>query len=437
MAAVKGKQRVIIGNSHAALSALESINRIDPQSNTIIIGKDEEMAYSPASLIAFIAGEIKEENLSLRSSSFYDMMNTRLLARHRVEDLDARNKEITFTDGSKLGYDQVLVAAGAIPVVPQLEGLKKEEAITLRSLNDARRIIELCRGARKVVILGAGLIGMEIATALRKKGLDVVLVEMAERVVPLYFDDDGASLIQSAYREQGIEVITGNKVTGIERGVNEQRVNLQSGDKLEADFVLVATGAKPNVEFMVNSGIKIIDGVLVNERMQTSDPSVFAAGDVAQGKGFFGEDNIMAPSVFNAVYQGEVAGDNMAGGARVFAGSLAMNIFNAFGDVFFSMGVSLAENEGKGLKVLKVVDKTKRSLKKLVISEGKLVGCTMINQPVDAGLCREMIIKRWPADDVIEHFENDLASAFRRTLIKENSEEMKLQRGGGVYKAHW
>ena len=121
----------------------------------------------------------------------------------------------------------------------------------------------------------------------------------------------------------------------------------------------------------------------------------------------------------------------MAGGARVFAGGLAMNIFNAFGNVFFSIGLSLAENEGKGLNVLKVVDKTKRNLKKLVISDGKLVGCTMINQPVDAGLCREMIMNRWPADDVMEHFENDLASAFRRTLIKEGSEEMKLQRGRG------
>jgi len=437
MAVVKGKQRVIIGNSHAALSALESINRIDPQSNTIIISKDEEMAYSPASLIAFIAGEIKEENLSLRSSSFYDMMNARLLAKHRVEDLDARNKEITFTDGSKLGYDQVLIATGSSPLVPPIEGLGKDGALTLRTIADAERIIELCKSSKKAAIIGAGLIGMEIAAALRKRGLDVVLVEIEERVVPLYFDNDGASLIESVYREQGIEVRTGNKVASIERGVKGQRLNLQSGERIDADFVLMATGVRPNVEFMVNSGIEVMDGILVNERLQTSNPSVFAAGDVTQGKGFFGEDNVMAPSVFNAVRQGEVAGSNMAGGTRVFAGSFAVNIFNAFGNVFFSMGVPLTENEGKGLKVLKVMDKTKRNLKKLVISNGKLVGCTMINQPVDAGLCREMIMKRWPADDVIKHFENDLASAFRRTLIKESSEEMKLQRGGRVYKAHW
>ena len=427
MGITKNKPRVIIGNSHAALSALESMHKVDPQSTTIILTKEEEMPYSPTSLVRFIAGEVKEESLGLRSRSFYDRVNATVFPRHEVEYLDNKNREITFTNGSKLGYDKVLVATGSIPVVPPFEGLRKEEAITLRRLEDARKIIRLCESSKKAVILGAGLIAMEVAMALRKRGLDVTIIAR-RRILRVYVDVDGGSIIKDVYRQQGIEVMEESPIPGIESGTKGVRVSLQSGDKVDADFVLVATGVKPNVEFMVNSGIEIADGVLADERMQTNDPFVYVAGDIAQGKGFFGEDKVVTPTMLNAVSQGKVAGSNMAGGAEVSAGSLPANIYNFFGNVVFSIGLSLAEGGGEGLKVLKAIDEPNRSLKKLVISDGKLVGCTMINQPVEAGLCREMIMKGWETDDVVEHFDNDLASAFRRTLIKNNSKEMKLQR---------
>jgi len=425
----KNQQRVIIGNSHAALAALESIHKVDPQSTTIILTKEEEMPYSPTSLVGLIAGEISEESLGLRSKSFYDQMNATLLPRHQVEYLDNRKQEITFTNGFKLAYDQVLVATGSIPVIPPFEGLRKGDAITLRRLEDARKIVSLCKSSKKVAILGAGLIAIEIAMALRKRGLEVTIIAR-RRILRVYVDVDAGSIIKDLYRQQGIEVMEGSPIAGIESGTKGIRVSLESGDKVDADFVLVGTGVKPNVEFMVDSGIEIADGVLVDERMQTNDPFIYAAGDVAQGKGFFGDEKVVTPTITNAVYQGKAAGSNMAGQTQEFEGSLPMNIFNFFGNVAFSVGASLSEGQDEAATVLKKIDKENRVFRKLVIKDGKLVGCTMINQPVEAGLCHAMIRQGWEADDVVEHFDNDLASAFRRTVINNSGKEMKQQREG-------
>ena len=425
---VTGKELVIIGNSHAGLAALQSIRDVDPKCSITIITREEAEPYSPTSLAAFIAGEIREENLKLKNLSFYSDMNASILFGRQVEDLNPKEKETTLADGAKLGYDQVLVATGSVPIVPPISGLSKKEALTLRTVEDAKRIMELAKSSKKAVIIGAGLIGMEVAMSLRKRGLDVVLVEKEKRVLPLYFDDDAASIIEGIYREQGIKVIKGNQLINVEKGVNAQRLSLESGDRIEADFTLVAVGMRPNVEFILNSGIEIGEGVLVNERLQTSAPSVYAAGDVAQAKGFFGDGRIVTPTVLNAVNQGKVAGSNMVGQAKEFEGSLPMNIFNFFGNVAFSIGISLSEGKDEAVKVLKKIDKENQSFRKLVITDGKLVGCTMINQLVEAGLCQAMIRQGWEVDDVVEHFDNDLASAFRRTVINNSGKEMKRQR---------
>jgi phenylglyoxylate dehydrogenase epsilon subunit len=416
---------VIVGNSHAGVSALERIHKLDPQSSTIIVSEEEEPSYSPTSLTAFIAGDVKEQDVGLRPKAFYDQMNARVLLGRRAEGLDAKKRRITFADGSKLAYDQLLVATGSRPAIPRIEGLGKAGALSLRTLQDARWIIKASRESRKAVIIGAGLIGMEAAPALKKRGLDVTVIEMLGRVLPLYFDEDAASIIDSVYQEQGIKVLKTTMIHAVERGAKGWRLNLNSGERLDADLVLVATGVRSNVEFLKGSGIQVAEGVLVNERMQTSDPSIYAAGDVAQGKRFLEEDKVLTPTVLNAVYQGQVAGSNMAGEANEFVGGITMNVFNFYGNVAFSVGQSL---DGQGLEVLKEVDQDNRRLKKLVLQDGKLVGCAMINQGIEPGLPRRMIMERWQADEVKKHFHDDLASAFRRTLVQESGGEMAEKR---------
>lgn len=427
MVASKAKQRVIIGNSHAGIAALERLHAAEPQAMSIIISGESELPYSPTSLPAYVAGEVKEQNLGLRDRSFYDRNNTLPLLGRRVEELDAKNRHVVLSDGGRLSYDQLLVATGSRPAIPPIPGLKKDEAVTLRTLGDAKALVQLCDGSRSAAVIGAGLVGMEVATSLQKRGLKVTVIELLGQVLPLYFEKEAAAIVEAVYREHGIEVMKGVRIQGIEKGARGMQLSLGSGDKLEADFVVVATGVTPNLEFLAGSGIDVAEGLLVNDHMQTSDPSVYAAGDVAQGSGFFGETSVITPTVLNAVYQAQAAASNMLGEDRAFEGGMTLNVFNFFQNVAFSVGNSL---DGQGLETLMQIDKEKRHFKKLVIQDGRLVGCAMINQGLEAGLARRMIMERWPADEIKKHFYDNLSSAFRRTLIRESSKEMEEERRG-------
>ncbi|MBI2853938.1 MAG: NAD(P)/FAD-dependent oxidoreductase [Chloroflexi bacterium] len=425
MVATKKGPRVIIGNSHSALAALECIHRVDPETPNLVLTRDDGTPYSPTALVGLIAGEVKEQKLNLKDSAFYDSVNARVLPWHDVEYLDAKNQQLVLGNGARMPYGRVLVATGSIPLVPKIPGLTKRDTNVLHNIADARKIIELCKRSKKVVTLGAGLIAVEAAMALRQHGLNITIVARS-RILRAYIDAEAGAIIADVYRQNGIKVLEGSDVSGVESSREGMLVVLESGEKVRADFVLVATGVKPNTGFLIESGIDISDGLIVNEKMQTNDPLVYAAGDVAQGRGLFTSDKIVVPTIMNAVAQGKVAGTNMAGGNQTFAGSLPMNIYNFFGNVLFSIGLS--GDNGRGTKVLKALDTRKRSYKKLVLRDGRLVGCTMINQSAEAGVCREAIMNGWESNDVEQNFADDLASAFRRTLIKESGREMARQR---------
>ncbi len=430
------KRRIIVGSSHAAIAALEAIQRLDPESITTVIS--EEVPYSPTALTGLLSGDIKEEHLGLRDSTFFSRMNARLVQGYRVVTVDTKEKHVVLEDGSRFAYDQLLIATGASPAVPAIDGLTRDDAFTLRTAGDARRLLRQSITAKRAVVIGAGLIGMEAAAGLRKQGLEVTVVESLDQVLPLYFDRDAASIIESAYRRKGIGVIKGARVTTIRKGKN-WLLGLASGEKLEADIVLIAAGVRPNVDIVKGSDIKIAAGILVDEMMQTNLPDVFAAGDVAQGRGLWGEEGAMVPTVFNAVHQGLVAGSNMAGGAMKSPGAINLNVFSFFGNMAFSVGRSLDEN---GLQVFKEMDGENLKFRKLVLDEGRVVGCAMINQEVESGLFRRVVQEGWKLDQVLEHMHEDLPGYIRRTLVEVGGGELAEKRsdlagyGGRSLKLH-
>ena len=418
------KRRIIVGGSHAAIAALEAIHQLDPESVTTVISA--EPPYSPTALTGFLSGDLKEEHLGLRDSAFFSRMNARLVLGYRAMAVDAKERQVILEDDSRLAYDQLLIATGASPAVPAIDGLAREEALTLRTVADARRLLNLSSTAKRALVIGAGLIGMEAAACLQKQGLQVTVVETLDHVLPLYFDRDAASIIESAYRQRGIDIIKGARVTAISKGA-EWLLRLGSGENLEADLVLIAAGVAPNVGLVKGSDIRIATGILVDEMMQTTVPDVFAAGDVAQGRGLCGEEGTMAPTVFNAIHQGFVAGSNMAGGAVKSPGTVNSNVFNFFGNVAFSVGRSLDEN---GLQVFKEMDGENLKFRKLVLNEGRVVGCSMINQDVEPGLFRRAVREGWKVGQALQQIHDDLPGAIRRTLVQIGGIELEEKRSG-------
>ncbi len=431
-------RRVIIGSSHAAIAALEAIHRLDPDSVTVVIS-DQEFAYSPTALTGLLAGDLKERDLGLRKRSFFTRMNARLTLGSRATAVDTVNKEICLVDGCRVPYDQLLIATGASPTVPPIRGLTAGEAITVRTLDDARRLMEAAPMAGSAVIVGAGLIGLEAAAGLSRRGLEVTIVETLKGVLPLYFDSDATRIIERSYRENGIVFKTGTRVISASRQGTGWRLALESGEELQAGLVVIATGATPNTALLNGSGIRLATGILVDDAMQTNVPDVYAAGDVAQGGGFWGEEGLMAPTVFNAVHQGQVAGTNMAGGRAKSPGALSMNVFNFFGSVAFSVGKATAEVCSEALKEFD--EGTGRYLR-LLVTEGRLVGCAAVNEEIEAGLCRRMVQEGWEASRVLQYAGHDLASKVRRAVLDVDRHRMEEKRsampalGGKHLKIH-
>ncbi len=432
------KRRVIVGSSHAAIAALEAIHRLDPESVTTVIS-DQGLAYSPTSLTGLLAGDLEERDLGLRDRSFFTRMNARLMLGSRSTALDTVHKEIALADGTRVPYDQVLIATGAAPTVPPIGGLSAGEAITVRTLDDTRRVLEAAPGARSAVVIGAGLIGMEAAACLRKRGLQVTIVEALDRALPLYFDPDASSIIERAYQANGVVFRKGTRVRLAGRQGSGWRLALESGEEVEADLVVVAAGVAPNTALVNGSGVKVATGILVDDFMQTSVPDVYAAGDVAQGRGLWGEEGLMAPTVFNAVHQGQVAGSNMAGKRTRSPGALNMNVFNFFGNVAFSVGKVAA---GEGYEVVKEFDAEMGRYWRLLVDEGRLVGCAVVGEQIEAGLCRRMVQEGWQADRVLRYLDRGLAGGVRRAVLDEDRGEMEGKRiaisvlGGKHLKVH-
>jgi phenylglyoxylate dehydrogenase epsilon subunit len=422
----KDTHRVIVGCSHGGLAALEQIHRFDPEGKTYILSRENELPYSPTSLGAFIGGQMSLNKLFFRDWDYFRQMNAKYIPDQEVEEIDTVNKEIVCSDGTRIVFDQLLIATGARPTIPSIDGIDHEKVFTVRNLENAKNLQKVARSSKNCLIIGAGLIGMEIAAALSKRGLRVTVIELLGQALPLYFDVDTSDIITAIYQKNGVEIFTNTKVIGMEGTSREIKVSLDSGKDINGDFVVVATGVTPNIQFLQGSGIELGKGILIDRHLETNKPGIYAVGDVAEGEGFFDEKKSINPTVFNAAFQGKIAGSNMTGKIKEFPGGLNMNIFNFFNNVAFSIGQF--NGEESGTQVLKSIKAETLQVKKLVIKDNYLVGCTVLNYPVEPGILYQAIFKKWDPEEMVLSFEDDFVNGVRSTFIKESQAEIEQRR---------
>lgn len=381
---------VIIGNGSAAISALQAINAANPAAEITVVSQESYPCYSPTALHYLLERRIPEDKMWLRESSFYMDRNTRLLNGRKASVVNAENHKVTLDDGTELSFDCLLIATGASPVIPSIPGLEGPGVLTLRTLDDAKHLRELSARGGRVLILGAGLVGLQMAHAFRETGLQVVVVEKESQVLPLNLNSKAAEMIGACFSQHGVEVLTGRTLVGLTREKAGGRLiaELSDGGAISADFVLVAVGVRPNVDFLEGSGIAVRRGVVVDDRMQASARGVYAAGDVVEAPDFFtGEPsyNAILPA---AVEQGDVAGTNMAGGAKRYAGNIPVNILRCWGDCVASVGKvsgpTTLEREWSGA----------RRYQRLIVEDSQLVGGVFVNVAVDPGVILSLVRNR-------------------------------------------
>jgi NAD(P)H-nitrite reductase large subunit len=382
---------VIVGAGPAGVIAAESLRRLDRDAKITLIGAEAEPPYSRMALPYYLVGDIDEEGTHLRHGpAHYERLGIEL--RHaQVKEVDTLNKNVNLNDGEAVFYDKLLVATGSHAARPPIPGIDLEGIENCWTLDDARHIVAKTKPGDRVVLMGAGFIGLIVLEALAKRDLKLTVVEMADRMLPRMMDEAGGAMIKRWCEAKGVQVLTATQVTGIETTAGGLSLALGDGAGLEADVVVCATGVRPNIDLLEGSGIETGTGILVDHSLQTNDPNVYAAGDVAEGPDFStGKQEIHAIQP-TASEHGRIAASNMAGQALRYRGSLSMNVLATLGLISSSYGLWMGIDGGERVTA---VDEDGFKYLRLEFEDDRLVGALALGLTQHVGVLRGLIQTR-------------------------------------------
>lgn len=385
---------VIIGAGPAGVIAAETIHKRDPGARVTLVGDEPEPPYSRMAIPYYLVDQIDERGTYLRKQDgYFESIGTELL-HGRVASVSTTDKHIRLENGDTLTFDRLLVASGSRAVVPPIKGIEAPGVHACWTLEDARHILRRSAPGGRVVLIGAGFIGSIILEALALRRVDLTVIEAENRMVPRMMNERCGGLITKWCEKNGVKVHTSARVSVIEpsSGIGDLHVCLDGGETLPAHLVIRATGVRPNTEFLDGSGVDTDGGVLVNEYLQTSDPDVYAAGDVARGKEFStGQYSVLAIQP-TAADHGRIAGSNMVNPGSVrHQGSLVMNILDTLGLISASFGAWEGVDGGDSAELS---DPSRYRYLSLQFEDDVVVGANSLGLTEHIGILRGLIQTR-------------------------------------------
>jgi NADPH-dependent 2,4-dienoyl-CoA reductase/sulfur reductase-like enzyme len=323
---------VIVGGGDAGITAAVRARKVDPAAQIDLLLADRWPNYSICGLPYLLSGEVpRVEDLAHRTRRNIEAAGVNLHLEHRVETIDARERRVcarATKGGQQFSYDALVIGTGALPQRPSIDGLDEDGVHQLHTVDDALELAERLwtAGTRRAVVVGAGYIGLEMADALRHRELDVAVVERLPEVMPTV-DPQMGQLVRRTLQAGGVEVLTDTTVSRIAREGDALQVHTDRRT-LDADFVLVVTGVRPDVELGVQAGARLgaADALAVDQRMWTGVPGVWAAGDCVHTHHQLLAEPAYLPLGTTAHKQGRVAGENAVGGSRRFVGVLGTQV---------------------------------------------------------------------------------------------------------------
>lgn len=406
------KRYVIVGNGTAAVGCIEGIRTADQKGEITVVSEENHPVYSRPLISYYLEGKTDLNRMKYRGDSFYRDNGCRVLYGRRAVSLNAEKKQIVLDDGTTLPYDAVCVAAGSRPFVPPIEGLETVgNKFSFMTLDDALALEKALTKASRVLIVGAGLIGLKCAEGIRDRVGEITVCDLADRVLSSILDAECAAVVQKHLEENGIRFLLGDTAVRFER----DKAVMKSGKAVDFDVLVLAVGVRANTEPVKTAGGEVNRGIVVNPKMETSIPSVFAAGDCSEGfDSSVGANRVLA-ILPNAYLQGHTAGINMAGGDAVLDNAIPMNSIG-----FFGLHMMTAGNyEGE-----RIEETTDRGVKRFFIKDNLLKGFILIGETERAGIYTSMIRGKTPLDSV----DFDLARKIASNLIY--SQKIRRQKFG-------
>lgn len=383
-------KHVIIGAGPSGVVAAEALRKLQPNADITLVGDEPEPPYSRMALPYFLIKQIKEEGTHLRKAPDHFAKQNIKVLRDRVAGLERTQKQARLASGGSLAYDKLLIATGSRPMSPPIPGIDLPGIFSCWTLADSRNIAARAKPGAKVLLMGAGFIGCIILEALAQSGADLTVVEMADRMVPRMMNDVAGNLIKAWCEKEGVKVHTSTRVTAIKKGTAHPfTVELSTGKSLDVDLIVSATGVASNIDFLAGSGIETEHGILINQHMQTNDPDIFAAGDVAQGRDFStGEYSVQAIQT-TATEHGQLAARNMAGQlGAIHRGSVNMNVLDTLGLISSSFGLWMGKAGGDSAELL---NRERFKYLNLQFDGEVLVGATSLGMTQHIGVVRGLI----------------------------------------------
>ncbi|WP_099189356.1 NAD(P)/FAD-dependent oxidoreductase [Tepidibacter mesophilus] len=359
---------LVIGSGIAAITAIKSIREIDQNIEIHLIGDESFYPYNRVRLSKGLLSTLEEDKILLQKKDWYDLNNIRLYKNIAVISIDTDKKEVKLSDGNKMNYNKLLLANGASNVAPHILGIDKKGVFNLRTLKDSWNIKDEAKKNNRILIIGGGIQGLEIAWILSQLGKKVFLAEIFSRLMPKQLDEKSSEILKNALEVYNIEVMLNTQIKEL---LGDNKISgfiTAKGETIDCDMVVYSTGIKPNINILENTQIKTNKGVIVNEKMETSVTDIYASGDIVEfNDEVYGLWNI-------AIGQGKIAGYNIVGKNSIYQQIVPVTTLNAFNLSLFSMGV-IDEDKAKDILVEELENNT---YQKVLINNNKIIGAIVI-----------------------------------------------------------
>ncbi|MBI4984132.1 MAG: FAD-dependent oxidoreductase [Rhodocyclales bacterium] len=381
-------RHVIIGAGAAGITAAETLRKLDAAASITVLDGEGEVPYARMAIPYLLSNKIGEDGTRLRRDPEHYRKLRLDVEKARAAAVDSAAGAVRLADGRALPYDRLLIATGSVPSREAIEGIDLPGVHTCWTLADARAIMAQVRPGTRIVQMGAGFVGCIIVQGLVSRGAQLTILVRSGRMVSRMMPPKAGDMIARWCESRGVRILGKTQAARIERDGGALKVTLTTGETLPADVYLSVVGVKPGIDFLDGSGVAIATGIVVDARMRTNVPGIYAAGDVAESRDrLYGKYQINAIQP-NAVEQARIAAINMAGGDTQFAGSLAINVLDTLGLVSCSFGQWQGEPGGESVEL---VDAPRHRYLSLQFGGERLVGATTVGITEHVGALRGLI----------------------------------------------